>query len=91
MIHASQLIHSGILDLGVEYNDIRDEEERNIIPGGCSCRHGKGKTPCHKLFSAFQYRVMRDKCREPTQDKLDLGYMGALPSKHYVGAPLCPV
>ncbi len=35
-------------------------------------------TPCHKLFSATQYREMRDECRELSRDELYMVIMGQL-------------
>ena len=56
-------------------------EERKIarfVAHGCTCKHGKGKTPCHTHFTASQYRHQRDECRELTRDELDLVVIGQL-------------
>ena len=65
----------------VEIDESDDQEEARIaryLAGGCSCQHGPKSTPCHKLFSAAQYREMRDECRELSRDELDLVVMGQL-------------
>ena len=84
VIQASELVCRG----GVEFDGVvvggdngLDEEEARIaryVACGCSCKHGPNKSPCHKLFTAAQYREMRDKCRELTRDELDLVIMGQL-------------
>ena len=81
---ALQLISSGTLDLGpvvIDHDDSCDVEERKIarfVAHGCTCKHGKGKTPCHTQFTASQYRHQRDECQELTRDELDLVVMGQL-------------
>ena len=75
---------SATVDIGsvvVEHDDTWDAEEERIawfVACGCSCQHANKKTPCHRLFTADEYRTMRGDCRELTQDELDLVIMGQL-------------
>ena len=81
---ASDLVRSGAVELSsvvVESEESPDQEEARIdlfLSSGCSCQYGPRNTPCHRLFSAAQYREMRDECRELTRDELDLVIMGQL-------------
>ena len=49
-----------------------------FVASGCTCKHGKGKKPCHTQFTATQYRHSRDECRDLARDELDLVIMGQL-------------
>ena len=77
----SELISSGTLDLGpveIDHGDVEDGIIASFVASGCTCKHGKGKTPCHTQFTATQYRHSRDECRDLTRDELDLVVMGQL-------------
>lgn len=78
---ASELISSGTLDLGpveIDHGDVEDGIIASFVASGCTCKYGKGKTPCHTQFTATQYRHSRDECRVLTRDELDLVVMGQL-------------
>ena len=81
---ASQLVATGEVDLGTVVLDTDcawDDEEGKVATfasHGCSCNLGANDRPCHKLFSARQYREMRDECRELSREELDLVVMGEL-------------
>ena len=65
----------------VDTDETSDSEERRVAQfaaDGCSCNLGVKGSPCHQLFSATQYREMRDECRELSREELDLVVMGEL-------------
>ena len=65
----------------VDTDETFDGEERRVAryaANGCSCNLGANGSPCHQLFSATQYREMRDECRELSREELDLVVMGEL-------------
>ena len=80
---ASDTICNGDIHLGeviVECDDSQDAEEGRIarfVAGGCSCKLAGGSPCCH-MFSAAEYRAMRDECQGLTHDELDLVVMGQL-------------
>ena len=84
VVEAGRLVSTGAVELDavvVDVDGMWDHDEARVVryvAGGCSCRHGPKNTPCHKLFSATQYREMRDECRELSRDELDMVIMGQL-------------
>lgn len=77
-------VMAGEVELGVpllDADETWDQEERKVTQfatRGCNCNLGPKSTPCHRLFTAMQYRDMRDECRELTKQELDLVVMGEL-------------
>ena len=63
---ASGLVATGEVEVGaiiLNTNEGWDDEEGKVaqyIAHGCSCNLGVNGRPCHNLFSATQYREMRD-------------------------------
>ena len=80
---ASDTICNCDIDLGeviVECDDLQDAEEGRIayfVAGGCSFKLAGGSPCCH-MFSAAEYRAMRDECQGLMHDELDLVVMGQL-------------
>ena len=68
-------------DVEIEFRDIDKEEERvtaEFARTGCSCKMGKGGTPCCLIFTKEYYDHHRSQCFELSKNELDLVILGQM-------------
>ena len=62
------LVATGEIELGailvdVDVDEVWDQKKERVeafVVCGCFCKYRPDESPCHKLFSATQYAIMRN-------------------------------